>query len=78
MVGRRPKRGFASVSLPVGIVEEIDRLIDELGYWPSRGAFVREACLEKIRQERRRLGELREARARRAETRGTKEGISPR
>lgn len=37
------------------------RLIGELGYWPSRSSFVREACLEKIRVEMMRLGELQEA-----------------
>jgi Arc/MetJ-type ribon-helix-helix transcriptional regulator len=45
---------YMTVSLPRGIAAEIDRLIEELGYWPSRGAFVREACLDKIRLERRR------------------------
>ena len=49
---------YITVSVPRGIAVEIDRLIEELGYWPSRGAFVREACLEKIREERRRLREL--------------------
>lgn len=52
---------YVTVSLPRGIAVEIDRLIEELGYWPSRGAFVREACLQKIREERRRLTELKAA-----------------
>ena len=56
------KTKYVTVSLPVGISKAIDSLIEELGYWPSRGAFVREACLEKIREERRRLRELREPR----------------
>jgi Arc/MetJ-type ribon-helix-helix transcriptional regulator len=43
---------YLTVSLPRGIAVEIDRLIEELGYWPSRGAFAREACLEKIREEK--------------------------
>ena len=51
---------YVTVSIPRGIAVEIDRLIEKLGYWPSRGAFVREACLEKIRRERRRLRELKE------------------
>jgi Arc/MetJ-type ribon-helix-helix transcriptional regulator len=55
------KSKYVTISLPTGISDEIDELIDELGYWPSRGAFVREACLTKIREERRRLRELREA-----------------
>lgn len=54
------KSKYVTISLPTGISDEIDELIDELRYWPSRGAFVREACLTKIREERRRLRELRE------------------
>jgi len=53
------KTKYVTVSLPVGIAKAVDSLIEELGYWPSRGAFVREACLEKIREERRRVRELR-------------------
>ncbi len=34
---------YATVSIPRGIADAIDELIEELGYWPSRGAFVREA-----------------------------------
>jgi len=52
---------YRTVSLPMGITDEIERLIDELGYWPSVGAFVREAALEKIREERKLLRELRMA-----------------
>ena len=53
---------YATVSIPRGIADAIDELIEELGYWPSRGAFVREACLEKVRDEQKRLLELRESR----------------
>jgi len=49
---------YSGVSIPAGILKEIDELISELGYWPSRGAFVREACLEKVRRERQTLKEL--------------------
>lgn len=62
-----PRRKYATVSIPQGIADAIDELIEKLGYWPSRGAFVREACLEKIREERRRLSELGEAGRREAE-----------
>ena len=55
------KSKYATISLPIGISDEIDELIEELGYWPSRGAFVREACLTKVREEKRTLKELREA-----------------
>ncbi|MBL7079968.1 ribbon-helix-helix protein, CopG family [Candidatus Bathyarchaeota archaeon] len=50
---------YVTVSIPKAIAEKIDYLIDVLGYWPSRSAFVREACLEKISGEDRRLRELR-------------------
>ena len=50
---------YVTVSIPVAIADDIDGLIGELGYWPSRGAFVREACIEKIRREQERLRELR-------------------
>ena len=52
---------YTSVSLPMKIMRDVDRLIDEFGYWPSRSAFVREACVDKIRDEQRKLGELKEA-----------------
>jgi Arc/MetJ-type ribon-helix-helix transcriptional regulator len=74
---------YGTVSIPQAINSEIDNLIDELGYWPSRSAFVREACLEKIHRERQRLRELREAtedtRSARGEEprRGTKPGDQP-
>jgi Arc/MetJ-type ribon-helix-helix transcriptional regulator len=55
---------YVTVSIPKAIADSIDYLIEELGYWPSRSSFVREASLEKIRAETRRLVELREARAR--------------
>ena len=50
---------YVTVSIPRAIADKVDFLIGELGYWPSRSAFVREACLEKISGEDRRLRELR-------------------
>ena len=50
---------YVTVSIPKAIARKIDNLIEVLGYWPSRSAFVREACLEKISGEERRLRELR-------------------
>jgi len=55
---KKQSRKFRSVSLPTGVLEAIDALIEELGYWPSRSSFVREACLEKLRREESRLKEL--------------------
>ncbi|MEM2152390.1 MAG: ribbon-helix-helix protein, CopG family [Candidatus Bathyarchaeia archaeon] len=58
---RKARVRFGAVSLPLKILEEIDRLIEELGYWPSRSAFVREAYLEKIKREKEKLKELKES-----------------
>jgi len=46
---------YGTVSIPTGVLEEIDNLVKELRFWPSRGAFVREACIEKVRREQDRL-----------------------
>ena len=55
-------RKYATVSIPIGIARAVDELLEELGYWPSRGAFVREATLEKIRDEQMNLVALRKLR----------------
>lgn len=52
---------YRTVSIPTGITDEIERLIEQLRYWPSVSSFVREATLEKIKVEGRYLRELREA-----------------
>jgi metal-responsive CopG/Arc/MetJ family transcriptional regulator len=49
---KETERNFGAVSISIGILEEIDKLIQELRYWPSRSAFIREACLEKIKRDR--------------------------
>jgi Arc/MetJ-type ribon-helix-helix transcriptional regulator len=54
------KTKYVTVSIPRGIAKDIDGLIQELGYWPSKSSFVREACLEKIWSERKKLRELRD------------------
>ena len=45
------KSKYRTVSLPRGVAEAIERLIEELGFWPSVGAFAREACIKMIREE---------------------------
>jgi len=49
---------YVTVSIPKAIADEIDFLIGELGYWPSRSSFVRESCIKMIRDEVLRLREL--------------------
>lgn len=56
----KKKVKYVTVSIPTGVVGDIDKLIEVFEYWPSRGAFVREACLEKIRSELKRLMEFKE------------------
>ena len=64
----RERTRYVTVSLPVGIARDIDGLIEETGYWPSRGSFVREACLEKIWSERQKLKALKEDKGERAQS----------
>ena len=46
---------YITLSVPKAIGDEIDILIDKFGYWPSRSAFTREAYLEQIHKEKRKL-----------------------
>ncbi len=50
--GKRARVEFGAISIPMPVLEEIDKLIKEYGYWPSRSSFAREACIEKIERER--------------------------
>jgi Arc/MetJ-type ribon-helix-helix transcriptional regulator len=52
MMGRMKQ---STVSLPLSLIKQIDFLIEKLGYWPSRSAFVREACLAKIKEYKQEL-----------------------
>lgn len=50
--GRRP---YLSISLPASLVEEVERVVEGLGYWPNKTAFIREAVMEKLERYRREL-----------------------
>ena len=52
------KRKYRTVSILKGLTDDVEKLIDELRYWPSISSFVREATLEKLKVERRNLREL--------------------
>jgi Arc/MetJ-type ribon-helix-helix transcriptional regulator len=56
-LSKTPK--WTSVAFPSEIVEAIRELIEELKYWPSVSSFCRDAVLEKIDRERRKLKESR-------------------
>jgi len=49
---------YRKISLPRRLADDIQELMDEFGYWPSLGAFVREAALEKLRRERQSPGKI--------------------
>ncbi len=49
---------YKTVSLPRRLADDIQTLMDEFGYWPSLGAFVREAALEKLRRDRQSPGKI--------------------
>ena len=48
----RKRQAFSSVSLPTALLERIEDVVGELGYWPTKTAFVREASLEKLNKYR--------------------------
>jgi Arc/MetJ-type ribon-helix-helix transcriptional regulator len=65
-MSRREKRGkgrqpYSSISIPTRLLKEIEKLVKELGYWPTKTAFIREACLEKMEKHRKELGARRRA-----------------
>ncbi|GAH62179.1 unnamed protein product [marine sediment metagenome] len=49
---------WKSISLPKGLADDIQEIMDEFGYWPSLGAFVREAAIEKLKRERQTPGKI--------------------
>lgn len=46
---------WTTVSIPRPLAEDIRKFVDAVGYWPSVGAFIREACITKMEMERERL-----------------------
>lgn len=39
---------YTTVSFPKPLIDDITKIVEEVGYWPSTAAFVREACVEKL------------------------------
>ena len=39
---------YRTVSIPKPLADDVVKLIEEVGYWPSLTSFVREACHEKL------------------------------
>jgi len=43
---------YTTVSFPKPLIHDINKLVEEVGYWPSTAAFAREALVEKLHAER--------------------------
>jgi Arc/MetJ-type ribon-helix-helix transcriptional regulator len=39
---------FATVSLPTPLIGEVEKLVEELRYWPTKTDFIRKAVVEKL------------------------------
>jgi len=48
---------YRTVSLPIGLANDVEAIIEELEYWPSVGAFVREATVKMVTEWKDRLKE---------------------
>ena len=47
--GKKKARGpFSSISFPSPLVKDVEKVVKELGYWPTKTAFIREAVVEKL------------------------------
>ena len=54
---RRKGAKFATISLPVRLIEEIEHIVGRFGYWPTKTDFVREAVIEKLERFKKELEE---------------------
>ena len=54
----KDKVKYVTVSIPKVVSDRIDYYVDNLGFWPSRSSFVREAILEKFTEESQRSANL--------------------
>jgi len=43
---------YTTVSFPKTLIDDITKLVEEVGYWPSTAAFAREALVEKLQAYR--------------------------
>jgi Arc/MetJ-type ribon-helix-helix transcriptional regulator len=52
-VVKAKKRRFSSISFPTPLVKEIENIVEKVGYWPTKTAFIREAVVEKLERHMR-------------------------
>jgi len=58
---KRMERPYSSISLPASLVKEVEKVVEQLGYWPHKAAFMHEAVMEKLETYKKEL-EARRAR----------------
>lgn len=46
---------FSSISFPTPLMKEVENIVEMLGYWPTKTAFIREAIMEKLERHRKEL-----------------------
>ena len=52
---KRVRGRFSTISLPTPLMEEVEKIVSELRYWPTKTDFVREAVLEKLETYKKKL-----------------------
>ena len=53
--GSKGRGEFRTISLPSPLVDEVEKVVENLRYWPTKTDFVREAVLEKLEKYRNEL-----------------------
>jgi len=46
---------FSSISFPTPLINEVERVVNELGYWSTKTAFIHEAVMERLERYKREL-----------------------
>jgi len=54
-VKKKRRLPYSSISIPTSLLEDVEKIVKELKYWPTKTAFIREACLEKLEGYRKEL-----------------------
>lgn len=58
---KRERPYYSSISLPASLVKEVEKVVEQLGYWSHKTAFMHEAVMEKLERYKMELKEKREA-----------------
>jgi len=52
---RKGRSEFRTVSLPAQLVEQVEKIIQEFRYWPTKTDFIREAVIQMLERYKREL-----------------------